>query len=138
MHNWCSTCFRPIKDVIERQEFVDLLPAGEKEPPTCFVGTQHPTTTTETMVVDESEVDGYHQMDMFTRWGCECGAVNPSTRSETIREANLKTTKSSLLASLEKLERDGIVQNRTNESEFYSALEEKPKDWEYAIGRALQ
>lgn len=141
LHGWCSTCFRPVKDVISRQEYQewrDNEAKGREELPDNFVGTQHETLTTDTGVVDHKDNEAYYRPVEHGRWGCECGAVNPSTREEAIQAADTQLIVQSLWSCLVRLERKGAIQSRPDKGAYFDALETHWKDWPYAVGESLK
>jgi hypothetical protein len=124
-HRRCGTCFRQVKEV-ERPRETD---------PDCVIGwqfgTEHATTG-----IDEFSDDEFRRLE-GTRLSCECGAVDPGDEHDLIREADRTETVAALWRCLVELERDGSIQQRPDAGRFFDALQERPTDWAYAIGRAL-
>lgn len=136
-HRWCATCFRQIKSV-ERPTaaFVDQLQGDETK--ASVVGFQYETPHTE-RAVDEFGGDGTATRPVErSRWGCECGAVDPSTRTEVLCRVETATTIASLWACLCDLWTEDNVAHRPSRADYFAALRDGDDlDWSRAIGAAI-
>lgn len=130
---WCATCFRQVKN-IERpsQRLLDSL-----EPVTAraVIGRQYATETTVWAVDARDTANPYHPIE-HQRWGCECGTVDPSTRSEILAEIDPETTVQSLWACLRELWREDNVAHEPSLDPYLEGIRDR-RDWPQAIGRAI-
>ena len=164
-HRWCATCFRPIKEVTQppnrwvedkASKVQAALDAGaelesvggdltldatacESTRPTAtdaVVGTQHQTEHTVWATDDIGERLGDRRLRQ--RWACECGNIDPSHRDEILEDVELDQLVARLFRCLEDLEAEGTIHRRPDKNALFSSLREAWRDWELAVGRALE
>jgi hypothetical protein len=164
-HRWCATCFRPIKEVsrppnrwVENKasKVQAALDAGaefkavggdltldasacESARPTAVdavIGTQYQTEHTVWATDDVGE--GLGNRRLRQRWACECGNIDPSHRDQTLEDVELDQLVARLFWCLEDLEAEGTIHRRPDKGALFSSLREAWRDWELAVGRALQ
>lgn len=139
---WCATCFRPVKEIEQPPSTKTLFVEGprgrddETLQKDVLIGHQHPTEQTR-WVVDEQEMPNAFLPLERSRWGCSCGAVNPSTQSAILQRIHAKTVITSLLTCLAQLHDEGNVAHHPSREALFDALRERPFDWAYAAGRAI-
>lgn len=125
-HRICSTCHGRVKDVEPIPE--DVYAAGD--------GLQYPTERT-VHAIDEAVPEDLGQEIAFTRWGCDCGAVDPNTVHADLQEIHLATVLHNCLLALQDLyEREAIPHPPARER-YFAGLREHWRDARYAIGRAI-
>jgi hypothetical protein len=125
-HTICATCYRPVKEVERVPDEIN----------TAATGFQHPTPQT-TISVDDRDRDGRARGIEYTRWGCECGAVNPQDTLAALQNANLKRRIADLYYCLERLARKGAIAHSPDRDAYFDALREHWHDAAYAAGRAV-
>jgi len=141
-HRWCATCFRPLKEVEEPPEGHSVWVEGPRGRPDenvqedVLVGYQYRTETTE-WVVDEQDMPNAFLPLEHSRWGCDCGAVDPSTQSDTLRHVHAETVIDALYACLEQLAAEDNVAHEPSRGALFDALREEPWDWPHAAGAAI-
>jgi hypothetical protein len=124
-HTFCATCFRRIKEI-------EKPPDDTHE---CVVGFQYPTPHME-LAVDDFSDDPYRPLER-TRWGCECGNVDPGERDDILDAVDLQTTITSLLHCLQALAAKDTLARSPSWPRMREAIRDHGRDWEYVVGAAL-
>lgn len=165
-HRFCATCFSPIKEVefpSERWEerkaskldlaldtgaefdgdanqlVLDATDCPGRVQPTsadAVIGEQHTTEHT-TLATDIQVEDRDWRRHYHGRWACRCGNIDVSCREDAIAKAEGGRVLLNLLRTLWTLERDGVISSRASKDRLFGAFEDRPGDFEYAVGRAL-
>lgn len=145
-HTICATCNAAIKTIEEPPGDVELeigpvdhsLRAETIDD--VLIGYQYKTEHTD-IGVDERGVDA--QAIMYTRWSCECGAVDPNDSYEPLRQVTPKHTIKQLTHRLAEYSRQDGDKGSFSYARFKDAfcsehLESSPNMvWELAAGYAL-
>lgn len=126
-HTLCATCFGKIKDI-------EPIPDSYCE---YADGYQHKTEQTEHVIDEFSGPGETNHRIQSTRWGCDCGCVNPRDVHAEIQNANLKTCIENCLYALYYLHERGAIPFPPSRQDYFDALRKHWRDAAYAIGRAV-
>lgn len=129
-HTICSTCYGVMKDI---------MPVPH-DAPECADGYQYPTEYAYIGAQDEARHTDHHGQQhsaVITRWGCDCGNVDPGDTHDVIQEANLKDILTNCVQALYYLHEKGAIPFAPTRSEYFDGLRKHWRDDAYAIGRAV-
>jgi len=139
-HTVCATCGSVIKTIEKPPQgvTVNIPPSDHKQSngltENVLIGYQDETVHTRRY--HDAQGNGT-QAIFYTRWSCDCGAVDPNQRDDILEQVDLKKTVTNICERLYELCEKDAIGGSFSHKRFLERFDKEERNWAESVGYGL-